>query len=198
MEIEYKWEMPDGERCAGLLKMLLQDGALSEVHSIHMHACYYDTVDRYVYSIHGGLRRRMENETSVCCLKLAVRGDDGFRTRKEFEVEADDIHEGLMRLKASDAPADICEELLSRELELLCETDFMRDEYDFASSHFSAKLAFDRGKMTRQDRQAPISELEFELVEGDEEAFHQYASKLEHACDLVVQPKSKLARAASL
>lgn len=198
MEIEYKWEMPDEDVRARLLAVLCERGWLDSPQQIHMRACYFDTPDRYVYHMHGGLRRRIENDASVCCLKLAVEGDDGYRTRREYEVEADDIREGLKLLKGSGAPVSVCDELLARELLPLCETDFNREEYDFRDGEFDAKLAFDVGHMSRQTRQAAISEVEFEYVSGAEDAFHSCARQLEELCGLVVQPKSKLARAASL
>lgn len=198
MEIEYKWNMPSDEDRARLFTFLQESGTLSPAQSIRMHACYYDTEDNYVYSVHAGLRRRIENDTSVCCLKLPASSDGGCRARQEFEVEAEDIIEGLELLKGAGAPVEICDELLSRELALLCETDFVREERDYCGKGFKAKLAFDSGHMARQGRQAPIAELEFEYVSGSEETFHDCAKALEQVGELTVQPASKLARAANL
>lgn len=198
MEIEYKWEMPEDEVRSQLLDGLRRCGELGSPQQIYMQACYYDTPDHYVYNLHGGLRRRIENDASVCCLKLSVEGDNGCKVRREFEVEADDIRKGLELLKAVGAPSAVCNDLLSRELVPLCKTNFERLEYEFHNDTFAAKLAFDSGHMSRQERQAPIFEMEFEFVSGSEEAFHAFARQLERQCELEVQPKSKLARAASL
>lgn len=198
MEIEYKWDMPSDEARARLLASLQEYGTLYPAQSIHMHACYYDTEDNYVRSIHAGLRRRVENEASVCCLKLPASSNGGCRARQEFEVEAQDIKEGLELLKDAGAPVEICDDLLTKKLVLLCETDFARVESDYRGDGFEAKLAFDSGSMARQGRQAPISEIEFEYVSGSQDAFHACANRLGQEAGLTVQPASKLARAANL
>lgn len=198
VEIEYKWDMPSDEKRDQLLDLLRERGELGQADSIRMHARYYDTEDGYIQNIRGGLRTRTENERSICCLKLSAGGNGGFRTRQEYEVEADDVFEGLRLLKSVGAPEDICDDLASRKLEAHCETNFLRTEYDFRNREFEAKLALDSGFMERQGRQAPISEIEFEFVGGSEEAFHGFADDLAKDCELAVQPKSKLARAASL
>lgn len=198
MEIEYKWETPAEGTCEDMLAALREIGRLGDAQSIHMQAQYYDTVDHDVLNMHAGLRLRSENDRTICCLKLPAGGDDSFRARQEFEVEAPDIRAGLELLKDRGAPAYACDALLGKELLPTCATDFMREEHDFEADGFSAKLAFDAGRMSREDREAPISEVEFELAAGSEDAFHACARQLEELFGLVVQPRSKLARASSL
>lgn len=198
MEIEYKWEMPDEGTRGGMIEALRQTGRVGDAQSIHMRAQYYDTAEQDVRNMHAGLRLRSENERTVCCLKLPAGGDDAYRARQEFEVDAAGIQEGLELLKANGAPADACDALLAKPLLPTCATDFVREEYDFEGDGFAAKLAFDLGRMSREGREAPISEVEFEHASGSEDAFHACARQLEERFGLVVQPKSKLARASSL
>ena len=57
------------------------------------------------------------------------------------------------------------------------------------------ELAVDTGSLMREDRRAPLAELEFEYLDGSISAFHTFAAELEHTFRLEKQPLSKLARA---
>lgn len=198
MEIEYKWDLSPDLTLERLFKCLGQAACAEAPEEIHMRATYYDTPSKDVYRMHGGLRLRQENASSVCCLKIAVSGEDGCRVRQEYEVEADAIDEGLKALKAVGAPHDVCDFLLGQQLVPTCSTDFSRTEYEVESAEFMAKLAVDKGQMSREGRSAPISEIELEFASGSEDSFHRFAQGLQKELGLVVQPMSKLARAATL
>ena len=61
---------------------------------ISMETTYYDTVDQKLSSLHWTLRRRMENEISVCTFKCPHSSGG----RGEWEVEAGSILEGIPKL----------------------------------------------------------------------------------------------------
>lgn len=113
MEIEYKWELPGEAVLADLLSDATVAPMLGDARELNMHATYYDTANQDVSRMHGGLRVRRENDESVCCLKLATGGTDGCKTRREFEMAADDVIEGLRNLPSVGAPVDVCEMLLA-------------------------------------------------------------------------------------
>lgn len=198
MELEYKWDLPEVRTIERMLICIGQDATAIDSHAIRMQATYYDTPSGDVYRMHGGLRMRRENDESVCCLKLETPSDDACKARQEYEVGATDIREGLRLLKDAGAPADVCDSLAAQELVEICATDFMRREYDMAADGFTAKLAIDEGSMSRQGKSAPIAEIELEFVEGSKDEFHRFAQRLQEEYGLAVQPKSKLARAATL
>lgn len=197
MEIEYKWEFPEGG-LGRLAEVDLFSDMLGAAEELHMHAVYYDSVDGLVKDAFGGLRVRRENGAGVCCLKLPAPGSDGVKARREFEVAADDIREGLRLLPGAGAPQELCDALLASELTALCETEFSRRALRFMLPQFVAELAVDEGEMRREGRKTPIRELELELLEGDEQAFHEFAARLEAQLGLEQQPLSKLARAMNL
>ena len=62
--------------------------------TISMETTYYDTFDLKLAFHHWTLRRRMENGVSVCTFKRPHK-DGG---RGEWEVEADSIMDGVMKL----------------------------------------------------------------------------------------------------
>ena len=175
MEIEYKWELPGEVALADLLSDATVAPMLGDARELSMHATYYDTANQDVSRMRGGLRVRRENDESVCCLKLAAGDTDGCKTRREFEMAADDVIEGLRNLPSVGAPVDVCEMLLAANPQPTCETDFVRREYGLEGGSFAAALAIDVGEMRRQGHVAPIHELEFELLSGSRGAFHAFA-----------------------
>lgn len=204
MEIEYKWDLQAAE--GSRLALDAAEGIapyVKGVRGISMHATYYDTPDGLVASMRGGLRLRKENDDSVCCLKLERRDEDGCAVRQEYEVSADDIRAGIAALPSTGAPADVCEQLLASELEVLCETQFERRAFTLevagdtpdGADAFSAELAFDEGALRRQGREQGLREMELEYKSGSLEAFHAFAEGLQDKLGLEPQPLSKLARA---
>lgn len=196
MEIEYKWDMPDETAIASLRGEVR--GFEPDERSIHMHAAYYDSADGLIARARGGLRIRREDGRSVCCLKLAAQSGEGFKARREYEVEASDIRSGLRTLPAVGAPEDICRNLLESDIVMECETEFDRGAFAFSANGFSAELAIDRGAMRRAGKEGPIHEVELEFKGGSLEAFHAFARKIEREHGLERQPLSKLARALAL
>ncbi len=198
MEIEYKWEMPDEATLVTLLDDATIAPMLGEQRELRMRATYYDTPDRDVYRLHGGLRVRCENDDSVCCLKLVASAEGACKARQEFEVKADDVLEGLCRLPEVGAPADICERLIAGNPQPTCETDFVRHERTLTCADFTAVFAVDIGEMRNRGRTAPIHEIELEYLDGSQDAFHAFARQMQGEFNLVIQPLSKLARAMTL
>lgn len=204
MEIEYKWDLQAAE--GSRLALDVAEGLaphVKGVRGISMHATYYDTVDGLVASMRGGLRLREENGVSICCLKLERRDEGGCAVRQEYEVPADDIRAGIAALSSAGAPADVCEQLLASELEVLCETQFERRAFTLevagnapgSADAFSAELAFDEGVLRRQGREQELREMELEHKGGSLEAFYAFTKGLQDKLGLEPQPLSKLARA---
>ena len=83
-----------------------------------------------------------------------------------------------------------------------CRTEFVRKafllEVISGDENCRGELAVDTGRLMREDRSVPLSELEFEYMDGSVSLFHTFASNLEHTFHLEKQPLSKLARAMAL
>ena len=198
MEIEYKWNLSDEKDVERLIMAAAAAGSATGPNEVHMHATYYDTAKRDVYHMHGGLRIRRENAESVCCLKLTATSQGDCKTRREYEVDAADIREGLEKLPDAGAPREICEQLLANGPAPTCETAFVRRAYAIAAESFAAELAIDTGELRRNGKTAPIHEIELEYESGSEDAFHAFAARLQDELGLSVQELSKLARAMAL
>lgn len=198
MEIEYKWDMADPELAHTMVSSEFLADAIVSQREIRMQAIYFDTAASDVYAMHGGLRIRRENETSVCCLKMSAESLEACKTRREFEVVADNIEDGLIKLPQAGAPQEVCDRLLAGKPLPICETVFTRQACKLEFENCNAELAFDWGEMRRNGKVAPIHEIELEYVSGSQESFHALAAGLEEQFALIVQPLSKLARAMSL
>lgn len=198
MEIEYKWDLPDSQIVQDILASSLVADAFTAHQELRMHAIYFDTEHADIARMRGGLRIRRENDASVCCLKLSAQAQDNCKTRREYEVEADSIEDGLRKLPQVGAPRDLCEQLRNSNPRPICETEFARQAYTLELAEFAAELAIDVGEMRRGEKGAPIHEIELEYLDGSQDAFHAFAAQLQDDFALVTQPLSKLARAATL
>lgn len=202
MELEYKWMLPTGCTFAQLTTNPRIADLIQHTEVFTMCAHYYDTPDALFHRMHGALRLRRENETSICCMKLTREKTGARALREEYEVAADSIAEGLQRLPEAGAPRAICAQIHADTLVELCCTDFRRHAYTLAiPSHAGAciaELAMDRGWFRRGTTEQAFTEIELEYKSGDEAAFLSYCDALAQDCQLIPQPLSKLARAMAL
>ena len=150
--------------------------------SISMETTYYDTPLLALRSRRWTLRRRLENGVSVCTVKTPL--PDG--SRGEWEVEAPDISEGLPKLIVQDGVAPFCAARFVRLAKLLPTQDG------------TVELALDKGVLLGGGKELPFAEVEVELKSGSDRAAEAFAQNLAAEFGLVLQPKSKLARAMSL
>lgn len=201
VEREYKWKADDTRIAAVLEWASARSNGQSR--TIRMRSRYYDTADRLLARQGVGLRLRQENDQSVCCMKIRGKAADdnadcGLRQRAEYQCNALTITEGLALLPTEGAPVALCREAAAAPLELICEVDFTRCAILIQHDNTVCEMACDRGEMRREDRRAPLCEIELEFVAGDEAVFHQIAAKLAGKLSLVPEPESKLARASQL
>ena len=197
MEREYKWKLTAGSVQA-LAAYLHEYPARLAQDTVHMSAVYYDTAAGHVHAQGGALRIRRENDRSVCCLKRTVKKEGAQALREEYETEAADVHEGLLRLAESGAPRELCIFLSAQPMQEIARTEFIRNWYlieNRDAAPFTAEFAIDVGALGISGTMEPFEELELELKSGDADAFQAFANALEQRFLLIPQPASKLARA---
>lgn len=199
MEQEYKWIIPDELDTEKLLKSSLIFNSITEQKEITMKAIYYDTGDHIFSSLRGGLRLREENERRVCCLKLSSKTEGACTIREEYEVDAPDIQTGLAALLDEYSLDELKRRIAGQKLVEICRTEFIRKsfllEVTSGNEICRGELAVDIGRLMREDRCAPLAELEFEYLDGSVSLFHTFAAEVEHTFHLEKQSLSKLARA---
>ena len=160
-------------------------------HTITMETTYYDTPDGILGRLHWTVRRRLENGVSVCTVKTNL--PDG--SRGEWEVEADEIAEALPRLVSMGAPEALLA-YCARGLRPTCGARFTRNAAMVNGGR--SELALDSGVLLGGGKEEPLCEVEVEQKQGTDEETARFAKALAEKYGLVLQPKSKLARARAL
>lgn len=160
---------------------------------ISMETTYYDTQDLKLSFHHWTLRRRMENGVSVCTFKRPL--EDG--SRGEWEVEAPNIMEGVMKLCQNGADWELMR-ACSGGLMPLCGAKFTRLAKTLEIPGGTVELALDQGCLLGRGREVPFAEVEVELKSGTDEAAAAFAAELAREFGLEAEPKSKFIRAMAL
>ena len=161
--------------------------------TISMETTYYDTMDLKLSMHHWTLRRRMENGVSVCTFKRPHK-DGG---RSEWEVEAANITEGILKLCQNGADLELMRATAGGLTEV-CGARFTRLAAPLEIPGAKVELALDEGILLGRGKELPFAEVEVELKEGTDEAAVAFAKALAEEFGLVPEEKSKFARAMAL
>ena len=163
-----------------------------ETSELQMHTVYYDTPALALSGRRCTLRKRLENDRSVCTLKTPA-GD----ARNEWETENLFIENAIDELIAQGAPAEL-REWTKDGLFPICGAKFTRYAKTISLENAEVELALDHGYLFAGDRKEPLCEVEVELKSGDMQACRQYARQLAAEFMLEEEPRSKFARAFAL
>lgn len=183
------------------LKYRADEEALSSVRTtfparwqkIPMETTYYDTPSRSLSARHYTLRRRMENDVSVCTLKTPAEGHG----RQELETQCRNIEDAIPVLCKLGAPGDFSK-LAAEGIAPVCGAKFSRQAISLDLEDCRVELALDTGILTSGGRSQPLCELEVELKEGSKAAAEQFAFALAAIYGLELENRSKFRRALSL
>ncbi len=164
-----------------------------EENSYAMETTYYDTPDGALSTRHRTLRRRQENERSVCTLKIPAAAG----AREEFEVDSPDIFSALPELCKLSGLTELS--TFTKETLLpICGARFTRIAKTVCLSGCTVEVALDQGVLLGGGQQLPLCEIEFELKGGDRNIAIAYALSLAARFDLKEEPCSKFRRALAL
>lgn len=156
---------------------------------IRMQTTYYDTPDGSLAAKKFTLRKRQENEESVCTLKTP---GDGV-SRGEFETRSN---------KIEDAIPELCklsgEKLPAEHLIEVCGAKFIRYAKTLILPDCALELAADEGVLLGGGSEQPMYELEVELKSGSRNCVVAFAQKLAETYCLEAEEKSKFRRALEL
>lgn len=158
-----------------------------------METTYFDTPDDALSDRHITLRRRMENEISVCTVKTPISGHG----RGEWECQCQDIETGIVELCKLGAPKELLY-WTAQGVSPVCGAKFHRRAGTLEFCGAVLELALDQGILMGGGKQIPLCEVEVELKSGNTEMAVAFAASLSERFGLEPQPKSKFRRALSL
>ena len=197
-ELEYKLLIDSEETLRQVLADPLVASLVAEPwQKTQMKTTYFDTSDRR-FSAHGfTLRRRLEGERSVVCLKTPLAQS---HARGEWQICAERIDENaIAQLLAQGAPTELLAFYGSGEIHPVCGAEFLREHVVLRFADGSrAEIAGDRGILHGQTERLPFTELELELLEGEADEMLTLVHFLCNRYALHEQPLSKYARARKL
>lgn len=160
---------------------------------LQMQTTYYDTRNKDLARQRHTLRRRTENDRSVCTLK-APAPDGG---RLEFETESPNIEEAVPVLCKLSGDIFLAS-LLEKGLVEVCGARFTRIAKTVTLPDCTVELALDSGVLIGGGRELPLGEVEVELKSGSRQACLAYAAQLALAYHLEQESLSKFRRALDL
>lgn len=158
-----------------------------------METTYYDTPEGALSARFYTLRRRLENDRSVCTFKFPVAGD----ARGETELECDTIEAAIPELCKLSGVEEL-ESLTQSGLIPVCGAKFQRTAFTFTWNDSVLELALDRGVLTGGGKEIPLFEAEVELKEGTQDHARAFAVLTAAAYGLKPEHKSKFRRALDL
>jgi inorganic triphosphatase YgiF len=195
--MEWKYAVPDGD----LLDRIAGDPevealAIEAERVIEMRSAYLDTPDGSLRQKRIAVRRRMENDASVICVKTKLSAEGSLALRGEWETEDEEPLAALPELVERGAPAEL---LGVEELVCVCRADYRRRARLLRFPDGSeAELALDLGTLSASDSSIPLCEMELELKQGEPDASLAFAARLADRYGLNPEPKSKYDRALGL
>ena len=164
-----------------------------EEQTISMETTYYDAPDKALSDRWYTLRRRLENDRSVCTLKAPVSA----RGRGEWEVGCDDIETAILELCKLGAPKTLIL-LTARGIQPVCGAKFTRIAKTLVLENCTVELALDKGILLGGGKEIPLCEVEVELKKGTTEACDAFAKLLADRFSLEPEDHSKFRRALAL
>lgn len=161
--------------------------------SIRMQTTYYDTADGALSARHITLRRRMENEASVCTVKTPIAG----LGRGEWECLCENIEDAIPMLCKLSASRELIY-LTAPGVEPICGARFTRQAGLLEYQNAQLELALDCGVLYGGGREMDLCEIEVELKSGEPDSAIAFARELAARYGLHSEKKSKFRRALAL
>lgn len=160
---------------------------------IQMETTYYDTADKALSSQKCTLRRRLENERSVCTFKAPISQ----RGRGEWEVLGDDIEQAILELCKLGAPIKLIQ-LTRSGVQPICGAKFTRIAKTLVLETCTLELALDCGTVFGGNKEEPLCVVEIELKEGTVDDCVAFGKELAARFGLKREHRSKFVRALAL
>ncbi len=160
---------------------------------INMETTYYDTPEGAMATRRYTLRRRLENDRSICTLKTPAQGGG----RAEHEICCNRIEDAIPELCKLSGVSELVS-LTAGGLVPVCGAKFTRIAKTVEQPGCTVELALDQGVLTGSGQQIPLCEVEVEHKAGSRELAVAYAQVLADKFSLTEERYSKFRRALDL
>jgi triphosphatase len=174
---------------------LITEGARQGPLQQHFQSTYFDTLDLQILAQGMGLRIRRVGARWIQTLKGGSSGGAGLHRRQEWESEVEGNAPALDRLAEEAKVGILRERELERCLIPVFKTDFWRTTWHLQGAKGSLlELALDLGEISSRGHTEPLSELELELEQGQEQDLYEAALRLAETLPVAVEHASKAER----
>lgn len=198
IELEYKLHIDDAEQLEQVMTCTeLVSLRVSEWKEFRMQTSYFDAPDGRFAARHWTLRRRMENDESIICLKTPLPEQNA---RGEWQLAAQTLDLSVVeRLLQAGAPQELLWMYGDGTLSTVCGAEFVRRSAMLEFPDGSrAEVSGDVGRLFGPTQSLPFCELELEMYAGEPTLTLELVHTLCRKFGLHMEPKSKVARAREL
>lgn len=207
MEIELKYFLESGktgERIREDLEKAYGDD-YSDYNEERLVSIYYDTADGALMNSRTAFRIRKEGKSVTATLKWGGSANNGLHIREEVNIplDAEDVPESpdisVFKNTEYEKYAEMLDGLLEgRVLEETVVTDFTRKSWRIRTGDTVMEFCCDEGEIRAAGRKDLLSELEIELVEGDDTVLRKTGETVARDYRLQPETRSKYARGLAL
>jgi triphosphatase len=199
VEIELKLSIrPENAAKLARIKQL-KSASRGRAVTTKLYSIYYDTPEFTLRDQGVALRLRRAGSRWVQTLKTAGRVEAGLHQRDELETPLPAQILNYTVLARSNAAPVLADPELPLKLRPVFVTEFKRTTRQLAPAAGSKiELCLDRGAVSAEDAQLPISEIELELKSGPPSALLDFALGLLEHVPLRLEPASKAERGYAL
>lgn len=193
-EIELKLQVTDSEawpRIAAFIRSL--PGGRNQGETA-MAARYFDTAELALHKNRAAYRIRREDDALVATLKAGGSSTNGLHRRLEVNVPVESAQADLSVFAGIEEIAAVVASLQRAKLQVVAETDFVRETVLLDSSGTLIEIALDRGIIRAGAKTAPILEVELELKSGAQQEIERLGAVLCQNLPLRPEPQSKFYR----
>lgn len=182
IEREIKLALPAAQAAAAERYFAAQSGEAGR--DVPLENIYFDTPALALTQANIALRLRKTPSGWLQTLKAAGSAKEGLHSRHEWEtpVAGAALEIDVLAQACDDAQARAVLRRAEPELVALFRTTFVRRLWRITVAGAMIEAAIDRGEVTADVngtlRRAPISEIELELIEGDESALASFGANL--------------------
>lgn len=200
MEVEVKYSIDDDTKVSSIL----EDEFLSSIEcedtrkTLSMHATYYDTVEMELEDRKAAFRIRLEGDDYVATVKMGGSVNNGVHERFELNkiVEEEDYIENptLDLFMDDETIKRNLGDLAGKEILPILEMNYVRELFEVEFQGSRMEVALDQGDIWTPEGNAPICEMEIEIISGDVDDLKQLGGIVSREYDLEIERRSKFER----